>query len=101
MRTLWCLDTVHAVIGLCLSNSLVSPFNKDLQAETEYITKTTRIKEVIKDWSHQLTEVGSKPTHCKELVPGGKTILGPTDASGNGCGREWFVLDGKFQDPVV
>ena len=62
--------------------------------------RNTAVREALRDFGTLIKAVGTRPTHCRELVADAPGYIGYCDASKLGAGGVW--LSGRFQlSPVV
>lgn len=97
----------HATIGLPAGKGIVGPLDRVQIHDTNGsrlkwipIKQSSLVWEALTDFATLLRQIGSRPTHCKELVAGLPSYLGYSDASRDGGGGVWTSGTDKLQPTV-
>ena len=85
----------HATLGMPEGRSLMGPFDRALAAanhrqRTVQIHRGSPLDTAMADFLTLLQQISSRPTHCKQLVPGTPGYLGYVDACKSGVGGAWL-----------
>jgi hypothetical protein len=92
----------HATIGLPDGRAILLPLDQALakataKQKTVQIPRGGAIYQTLADFSELLCHMKTRPTHCRQLVPGAPGYIGYCDACGTGAGGVW--ISGKNHLP--
>ena len=96
----------HASLGIPGGRGLLCPLYKKLDTHTHTIRKHVSIPRdsheyrLLYDFRALIHLVGSRPTHCAQLIAGIPSYIGFCDACKYGAGGVWFA-GSKYLDPIV
>jgi hypothetical protein len=92
----------HACIGLPAAKGLMSPIDAALRSDRRSVPVKNNqlLREALTDFASLIRAMGTRPTHCRELVAAEPGYIGYCDASKWGAGGVW--LSGTLHlDPIV
>ena len=92
----------HATMGLPEGRAILLPLdqalaNANAQVKTVQIPKGGAIYQTLSDFNELLRHMNTRPTHCRQLVPGAPGYIGYCDACRTGAGGVW--ISGKNHLP--
>ena len=80
----------HASMGLPGGKGLFSPIFNAMLGDPAFITMSSHLRQVLKDWICLLRQMATRPTSVLELVPGYPAYIGYVDACKYGMGGVWL-----------
>lgn len=95
----------HATMGLPDGRTILLPLDQALakanaQVKTVQIPKGGAIYQTLEDFGELLRHMNTRPTHCRQLVPGAPGYIGYCDACKTGAGGVW-ISGTKHLPPTV
>ena len=84
----------HATFGLPVGKGIMTPLDRhpdilNNAAKWIHISTLSPAWKALTDFSTIIKHMASRPTHCRELVPGMADFVGHCDAAGIGAGGTW------------
>ena len=96
----------HASMGISAGTSLLAPLCNALRSAQRHHKQTVQIhaksaqSQALMDFRTLFTIMSSRPTHCKELIPGLPAFIGNVDACKWGIGGTW-ITGNSLLAPIV
>ena len=96
----------HATLGIPAGKGLLAPLYKKITNAKNTQKRTVRIPyntpeyRLLYDYRTLIKLVGTRPTHCAELVAGLPAYIGFCDACKHGVGGVWFA-GSAYLEPIV
>jgi hypothetical protein len=92
----------HACIGIPAGKGLMGPIDAALRGDKRviHVKHNTRLRDALQDFGTLIKVLGTRPSHCRELVVDDPGYIGYCDASKLGAGGVW--LSGtRLLQPIV
>ena len=96
----------HATLGIPAGRGLLAPLYKQVAVAkaanhwTVKIPKGSMEHTLLRDYRSLIKLIGTRPTHCAQLITGIPAYIGFCDACKHGAGGVWFA-GSKHLEPVV